>query len=985
VTATISLGGGTLGGGMQVNAAGGRASFSDLAITGTIGARTLSFASGTLVAATSSNINLTPGAADHLTIVTQPSSTAGSGAAFGQQPVVQVRDISENVVTSPVVAVVAAIASGGPALGGTASQNTVNGVATFTNLAISGALGTRTLSFTSGVLPPVTSSNIDVLFGAATQLTITTPPSATAASGEVLAPQPAIQLRDATGNAVPQSGVTITAAIFSGGGSLGSTTTAMTDANGLATFSGLAITGLVGTRTLRFTSGALTPATSGSIAITAGAASQLTITTQPSTTAANGAILGQQPAVQITDGGGNPVSQLGVPVTVAIATGGGTLGGIATVNTNANGLAPFAGLSITGLIGARTLSFTSAPLAAATSNSISITPGAANHLTITTQPGGTTAASGAALAPQPVVEVRDVSENVVTTPAVTVTAAIATGGGTLTGTANPTTVNGVATFTNLVITGLVGARTLSFTSGVLPVVNSASFNLVAGAATQLTITTQPSTTDSNAKVFPIQPVIQLRDGGGNAVSQVVGVTAAITAPGTGTLRGTATVNTSAAGVATFAGLSILAPTVGNRTLTFTSGTLTSVTSGNINITVGTARIMTAVAGTTPQTAPVSTAVGVDPAVLVTDSGGIPVSGRNVIFTVATGGGTLSPASPATIATNASGIATVTSWTLGAVAGTNTLSAASATPAPALTALTFTATGTAVITGTMWVANFGVPSIGIFPAAAVGNVAPTSTLTSTALGGPAFLARDAAGLLYVSDFTNGQVLVFAAGATGAATPVRSITGLLNPAGIALNAAGNLYVADQANATVYVFAANATGALGVGAVPVRTITGAATLMQNPSGIALDGDTLHVADLGGFVSTFGPTATGNVAPLRTIATTDLGTPWGLVEDATGGLWVANQNGGALATGSVVRFARGSDSNTQTVTPTNVLDGVLTTLNGPVGLARSGNNIYVTNFTAGAEAVLVFPTTATGNVAPASTLSGANTGLTQAFGITF
>jgi invasin-like protein len=70
----------------------------------------------------------------------------------------------------------------------------------------------------------------------------------------------------------------------------------------------------------------------------------------------------------------------------------------------------------------------------------------------------------------------------------------------------------------------------------------------------------------------------------------------------------------------------------------------------------------------------------------------PVANVNVTFTVTGGGGTIVPASPATIATNASGIAVLTSWTLGTTAGTNTLSAASAglTGSP----VTFTATGTA---------------------------------------------------------------------------------------------------------------------------------------------------------------------------------------------------------------------------------------------------------------------------------------------------
>lgn len=79
-----------------------------------------------------------------------------------------------------------------------------------------------------------------------------------------------------------------------------------------------------------------------------------------------------------------------------------------------------------------------------------------------------------------------------------------------------------------------------------------------------------------------------------------------------------------------------------------------------------------------QTAQVGAAVGVDPAAQVTDTFGNPVMGEMVTFTVTAGGGSVMGG---TQATNAAGVATVTSWTLGDAAamsasGTfaNTLSA-----------------------------------------------------------------------------------------------------------------------------------------------------------------------------------------------------------------------------------------------------------------------------------------------------------------------
>src|SRR5207248_2076160 len=140
---------------------------------------------------------------------------------------------------------------------------------------------------------------------------------------------------------VSQAGVTVTAAIATGGGTLGGTLTAATNGSGVASFTNLAITGAAGDRTLSFSATGLTAATSGTITITAGAATQLSITTQPSSSAQSGAASAQQPAVPLRDARRISVSQAGVTVTAAIATGGGTLGGTLTAPTNGSGVASF--------------------------------------------------------------------------------------------------------------------------------------------------------------------------------------------------------------------------------------------------------------------------------------------------------------------------------------------------------------------------------------------------------------------------------------------------------------------------------------------------------------------------------------------------------------------------------------------------------------------------------------------------------------------
>jgi Big-like domain-containing protein len=91
-----------------------------------------------------------------------------------------------------------------------------------------------------------------------------------------------------------------------------------------------------------------------------------------------------------------------------------------------------------------------------------------------------------------------------------------------------------------------------------------------------------------------------------------------------------------------------------------------------------------------QHAQAGTAVATAPAVKITDPNGNPVAGVGVTFQVTGGGGTVVPTTP--VATNASGIAAATSWTLGAVAGPNQLTASVAASGVTGNPAVFTATG-----------------------------------------------------------------------------------------------------------------------------------------------------------------------------------------------------------------------------------------------------------------------------------------------------
>jgi uncharacterized protein YjdB len=594
--------------------------------------------------------------ATSLAVVTQPSSTTESGSAFDTQPRVQVRDGSGSAFSQAGVVVVAAIASGSGFLGGTTIATTnVSGVATFTNLKITGPTGSRTLSFSATALAPAISGAISVTAAAATKLTISSQASASAQTGVAFSTQPSVQLRDASNNSVAQSGVVVTASIASGSGTLGGSTTATTNGSGVATFSNLRITGS-GSYTLRFTVSGLTSVTSSTITLGAGAPTTLTITTQPSSSATSGAVFSRQPVVQVRDALNNTVNQSGIVVAASIVSGGGSLGGTTHATTNSSGVATFVGLSITGATGGRTLSFDASSLSGATSASVTVTAAAAAQLAVATQPSSS-AQSGTAFATQPAIRLQDASGNSVSQSGVVVTASIATGSGTLAGTLTATTnASGVATFTNLRITGS-GAHTLHFVAAGLVAVNCGTIAVTAAAvATQVAITSQPSSSSASGVAFSQQPVVQLRDASNHAFAQSGVVVTVAIASGGGTLGGTKTASTNSSGVATFTNLAITG-SAGSRTLSFSAPSLTAATSTNVTISVPAVATKLGIMTQPSSSATSGAALSSQPAIQLRDASNNAVgqSGVVVAATIASGSGSLGGSATAT--TNSSGVAT----------------------------------------------------------------------------------------------------------------------------------------------------------------------------------------------------------------------------------------------------------------------------------------------------------------------------------------
>ena len=663
VAMAISSGTGALSGTTpQSTDATGLATFDNLSIN-LAGAKELTASSGVLTSAVSTSFTISAGGATQLVFVQEPTN-AVAGATISPAVTVQLKDALGNNVPTSGVSVAMAISSGTGALSGTTPQSTdVTGLATFDNLSINLA-GAKELTASSGVLTSAVSTSFTISAGGATQLVFVQEPT-NAVAGATISPAVTVQLKDALGNNVPTSGVSVAMAISSGTGALSGTTPQSTDVTGLATFDNLSIN-LAGAKELTASSGVLTSAVSTSFTISAGGATQLVFVQEP-TNAVAGATISPAVTVQLKDALGNNVPTSGVSVAMAISSGTGALSGTTPQSTDVTGLATFDNLSIN-LAGAKELTASSGVLTSAVSTSFTISAGGATQLVFVQEP--TNAVAGATISPAVTVQLKDALGNNVPTSGVSVAMAISSGTGALSGTTPQSTdVTGLATFDNLSI-NLAGAKELTASSGVLTSAVSTSFTISAGGATQLVFVQEPTNTAAGATITP--PVtVQLKDALGNNVpTSGVSVAMAISS-GTGALSGTTPQSTDVTGLATFDNLSI--NLAGAKELTASSGVLTSAVSTSFTISAGGATQLVFVQEPTNAVAGAT----ISPAVTVQlkDALGnnVPTSGVSVAMAISSGTGALSGTTPQS--TDVTGLATFDNLSIN-LAGAKELTASS---------------------------------------------------------------------------------------------------------------------------------------------------------------------------------------------------------------------------------------------------------------------------------------------------------------------
>ena len=466
---------------------------------------------------------------------------------------------------------------------------------TWTNISVHPTAGTplasgNLVSLGASAIQGVTTNStgwgfLAEVVGAATKLAIATQPSSAVTAGVDFPQQPVIQVQDQFGNLRTADNTNVITATSSGTDT-NDVNGSVTAVAGVAAFSGMSYL-VAQTNTITFSAPGLTSKTSSNIVVSAAAASQVAVVTQPSATATAGIQFAQQPVVQVQDAFGNlRKTDNSTTVTASIDQGSGSLFGTQTF-TAVNGVVTFTNLSYQ-VAETITIDFTASGLDVDTSTGVAVGAAAASQLVIQTQPSAV-ATAGVLFAQQPVVQVQDQFGNLCATNNITVvTASRNAGSGVLQGGVNITASGGVAAFTNL-SHNVATTISVDFNSDVLTSATSSSIFVSPAAVAQLAFATQPGSA-AVGSIFGVQPVVVTQDVyGNNSVSGLansLSVTLALTS-GFGALQGATNLDIGvAAGNGTISFIDLEIDSAGSKQLTAGAGGLTSAVSSSFTVAQG---------------------------------------------------------------------------------------------------------------------------------------------------------------------------------------------------------------------------------------------------------------------------------------------------------------------------------------------------------------------------------------------------------------
>jgi len=283
-------------------------------------------------------------ALNYLSFTTQPGG-AVAGQAFTTQPVVAVKNLDGTTATEYNGPISLTIKFGtgavGAVLGGTTTVNAVNGIASFSGLSIDKVGTGYTLLARAGSLDPVPSAPFNVTLGGPASISVRGGSGQSTLINTAFTNRLQVIVKDSGGN--PVNGVSVTfsaptsqaSGSFAGGGS--STTTALTDLNGVAIAPVLTANSTAGSYNVTASVSGVSPSASFNLTNTVLANGRVNLHLDPMVTGPNPISSTQILTATLKNRDGLPLSGVNVQFVISGANSQTS----PNIQTNASGYAQF--------------------------------------------------------------------------------------------------------------------------------------------------------------------------------------------------------------------------------------------------------------------------------------------------------------------------------------------------------------------------------------------------------------------------------------------------------------------------------------------------------------------------------------------------------------------------------------------------------------------------------------------------------------------
>jgi secreted PhoX family phosphatase len=296
-------------------------------------------------------------------------------------------------------------------------------------------------------------------------------------------------------------------------------------------------------------------------------------------------------------------------------------------------------------------------------------------------------------------------------------------------------------------------------------------------------------------------------------------------------------------------------------------------------------------------------------------------------------------------------------------------------------------------GDVWTANESANTVVAYTPSQLLLGLPGRTLSSgpsDSLGSPCGLAFDSSGDLWVANESAGTVVEYTPGQLVSGAPIPTVTiaspgfpgSLGGPCGLAFDSSGDLWVANESANTVVDYT---PGQLVTGSpVPSATIraevagTGSSASLSGPRDLTFDasGDLWVANEEGDDLVEFAPDQleSGSPVPRATISSgraNGLSVPLGLAFDVSGDLWVTNEEGDDLVEYTPDQLVSGSPD------PRVAASAANSGFDWPFGVAfDSSGDLWVANYSANSLVEFAPNQLTNGSPTPTATISSGSSG---------